>query len=105
MPSLARRAAPAWASPYRSASLRCTADGFGSSRNPAKAPHLRSPYRLLLSASGAGMSKRILAVEDQPDNRQIIRDMLAGTNYEITEAEDLPRSGPLALRAALTTQR
>ena len=34
------------------------------------------------------MSKRILVVEDQPDNRQIIRDMLAGTDYEITEAED-----------------
>jgi two-component system cell cycle response regulator DivK len=31
------------------------------------------------------MSKRILVVEDQPDNRQIIRDMLAGTDYEITE--------------------
>jgi CheY-like chemotaxis protein len=27
------------------------------------------------------MSKRILVVEDQPDNRQIIRDMLAGTDY------------------------
>ena len=25
------------------------------------------------------MSKRILVVEDQPDNRQIIRDMLAPT--------------------------
>ena len=34
------------------------------------------------------MSKRILVVEDQPDNRQIIRDVLAGTDYEITEAED-----------------
>jgi CheY-like chemotaxis protein len=34
------------------------------------------------------MSKRILAVEDQPDNRQIIRDMLAPTDYEITEAEN-----------------
>jgi CheY-like chemotaxis protein len=32
------------------------------------------------------MSKRILVVEDQPDNRQIIRDMLAPTDYEITEA-------------------
>jgi CheY-like chemotaxis protein len=28
------------------------------------------------------MSKRILVVEDQPDNRQIIRDMLAPTGYE-----------------------
>jgi two-component system, cell cycle response regulator DivK len=34
------------------------------------------------------MSKRILVVEDQPDGRQIIRDMLAGTGYEITEAEN-----------------
>jgi CheY-like chemotaxis protein len=33
------------------------------------------------------MSKRILVVEDQADNRQIIRDMLAPTDYEITEAE------------------
>ncbi len=34
------------------------------------------------------MSKRILVVEEQPDNRQIIRDMLAPTDYEITEAEN-----------------
>src|SRR6516225_4817748 len=34
------------------------------------------------------MSKRILVVEDQEDNRQIIRNMLAGTDYEITEAEN-----------------
>jgi two-component system cell cycle response regulator DivK len=34
------------------------------------------------------MSKRILVVEDQPDNRQIIRDMRAPTDYEITEAEN-----------------
>ncbi len=34
------------------------------------------------------MSKRILVVEDQPDDRQIIRDLLASTDYEITEAED-----------------
>jgi response regulator RpfG family c-di-GMP phosphodiesterase len=33
------------------------------------------------------MSKRILVVEDQPDNRQIIRDMLAPTDYEIMEVE------------------
>jgi two-component system, cell cycle response regulator DivK len=41
------------------------------------------------------MSKRILVVEDQPDNRQIIRDMLAPTDYEITEVE----SGEEALTA------
>jgi two-component system, cell cycle response regulator DivK len=34
------------------------------------------------------MTKRILVVEDQADNRQIIRDMLAPTDYQITEAED-----------------
>src|SRR5262249_24807211 len=34
------------------------------------------------------MSKRIPVIEDQLDNRQIIRDMLAGTDYEVTEAED-----------------
>jgi CheY-like chemotaxis protein len=46
------------------------------------------------------MSKRILVVEDQPDNRQIIRDMLALTDYEITEAEN----GEQAL-AAIAKQR
>jgi CheY-like chemotaxis protein len=34
------------------------------------------------------MSRRILVVEDQPDNRQIIRDVLAPTDYEIIEAEN-----------------
>ena len=33
------------------------------------------------------MSDRILVVEDQEDNRQIIRDMLTFTDYEIMEAE------------------
>ena len=33
------------------------------------------------------MSKCILVVEDQEDNRQIIRDMLTATDYEIAEAE------------------
>ena len=34
------------------------------------------------------MSKRILMMEDEKDNRQIIRDMLGGIDCEITEAED-----------------
>ncbi len=46
------------------------------------------------------MSKRILVVEDQEDNRQIIRDMLSATDYEITEAEN----GEQAL-AAVTKHR
>ena len=43
------------------------------------------------------MSKRILVVEDQEENRQIIRDMLASTDYEITEAEN----GEQALTAVM----
>ena len=46
------------------------------------------------------MSKRILVVEDQPDSRQIIRDMLTPTDYEITEGEN----GEQAL-AAIAKQR
>jgi len=34
------------------------------------------------------MTKRILVVEDQEDNRQILRDLLASTDYEIVEAEN-----------------
>ena len=34
------------------------------------------------------MSKRILVVEDQEDNRQIVRDLLMTCDYEITEAEN-----------------
>src|ERR1700739_3632120 len=46
------------------------------------------------------MTKRSVWVEDQPNNRQIIRDMLAPTDYEITEAEN----GEEAL-AAIAKQR
>src|SRR3974377_1604589 len=46
------------------------------------------------------MSKRILVVEDQRDSRQIIRDMLTPTDYEITEVEN----GEEAL-AAIAKQR
>jgi two-component system cell cycle response regulator DivK len=46
------------------------------------------------------MSKRILVVEDQEDNRQIIRDMLSATDYQITEAQN----GEEAL-AAVAKQR
>ena len=46
------------------------------------------------------MSKRILVVEDQPDNRRILRDLLANAGYELIEAE----SGEEALKA-VETQR
>src|SRR6516164_128372 len=34
------------------------------------------------------MSKRILVVEDQEDNRQILRDLLTSANFEVIEAAD-----------------
>jgi GAF domain-containing protein/CheY-like chemotaxis protein/anti-sigma regulatory factor (Ser/Thr protein kinase) len=40
------------------------------------------------SASGAVMSQRILVVEDQPDNRQILRDLLTSADFEVIEAVD-----------------
>ena len=46
------------------------------------------------------MSKHILVVEDQEDNRQILRDLLSTADIEITEAEN----GEQAL-AAVAKQR
>jgi two-component system cell cycle response regulator DivK len=46
------------------------------------------------------MTKRILVVEDQEDNRQILRDLLGSVGYEMTEAEN----GEAAL-AAVAKQR
>ena len=34
------------------------------------------------------MTKRILVVEDEEDNRQILRDLLATSGYEMVEAKD-----------------
>jgi two-component system, cell cycle response regulator DivK len=46
------------------------------------------------------MSKLILVVEDQADNRQILRDLLGNAGYDLVEAED----GEQAL-AAIAKQR
>jgi two-component system, cell cycle response regulator DivK len=52
----------------------------------------RLEFRVLASVSSKSseprMSKRILVVEDQEDNRQIVRDLLTTCDYEITEAEN-----------------
>ena len=82
-------------------------------RRDARRPHLgrvRSPgqgstFSFTLPDHGraggeASMSKRILVVEDQEDNRQILRDLLASADYEMTEAEN----GEEAL-AAVAKQR
>ena len=34
------------------------------------------------------MTRHILVVEDQEDNRQIVRDLLTANDYEMTEAEN-----------------
>jgi two-component system, cell cycle response regulator DivK len=47
---------------------------------------------------GAIMSKRILVIEDQEDNRQILRDLLTSADFEVIEAED----GETGLAAAAT---
>ena len=39
-------------------------------------------------AGGSGMTKRILVVEDQEDNRRIMRDLLTSAGYELIEATD-----------------
>ena len=49
------------------------------------------------------MSKRILVVEDQADNRQIIRDMLTPTDYEVTEVEN-GEQARLQLRTSESTE-
>jgi hypothetical protein len=61
--------------------------GFGSSRSLAKARVCVHAADHCRAAGGNDVSKRILVVEDQADNRQIIRDMLAPTDYEITGVE------------------
>jgi two-component system cell cycle response regulator DivK len=37
------------------------------------------------------VSKRILVVEDQEDNRQILRDLLTSADFEVIEAADVSR--------------
>jgi two-component system cell cycle response regulator DivK len=45
-------------------------------------------FRPCRTAGEAGMSKRILVVEDQEDNRQILRDLLGNAGFELVEAEN-----------------
>jgi two-component system, cell cycle response regulator DivK len=43
---------------------------------------------LFVETGGAWRGRRILLVEDQEDNRQIVRDLLTATDCEIVEARD-----------------
>jgi DNA-binding NtrC family response regulator len=55
------------------------------------------------------MSQRILVVEDQPDNRQILRDLLTSAEFEVIEAVDgqagLPHPRPIDQTSFLTGRR
>src|SRR5215831_16937950 len=42
----------------------------------------------VVGSSEASMTRHILVVEDQEDNRQIMRDLLTANDYEMTEAEN-----------------
>ena len=46
------------------------------------------------------MNKQILIVEDQEDNRRILRDLFANAGYELIEA----KSGEEALSALVTSR-
>jgi two-component system cell cycle response regulator DivK len=45
-----------------------------------------------------GMSKRILVIEDEEDNRKIVRDLLTNAGFEMIEAEDGEKGVAAALR-------
>src|SRR6266498_1589633 len=65
----------------------CTVGGSGS--NPSRARDRHANFTLCGSKpKGAIMSKRILVVEDQEDNRQILRDLLTSADFEVIEAVD-----------------
>jgi two-component system cell cycle response regulator DivK len=49
-----------------------------------------------VQAASVWRGRRILSVEDQEDNRQIVRDLLTATDYEVVEA----RNGKEAIIAA-----
>ena len=79
----AARAAPASASRSRSGSSSCTAGGSGSNPSPGQGSTFRFTLPVAAERAGRpGMTKRILVVEDQEDNRRILRDLLTSAGYE-----------------------
>src|SRR6476660_4722143 len=73
---------------------------FGLSRRSARVPSSLSQCRYTRSDRWPTMGKCILVVEDQEDNRQILRDLLGNAGFDLIEAEN----GEQAL-AALAKQR
>ena len=52
---------------------------------------------------GAIMSKRILVVEDQEDNRQILRDLLTSADFKLSKRRMARRGLPQRRRTARTS--
>src|SRR5689334_4570564 len=73
------------------------ADASGSSPKSARAQRLHLQFRSRSSGRWP-MSKCILVVEDQEDNRRILRDPLGNAGYELIEVA----SGEDALAAVMT---
>ena len=69
-------------------SSSCTAADLGRVGARARARPSASPCRSAPSARRRRMTKRILVVEDQEDNRRIMRDLLTSAGYELIEAVD-----------------
>jgi two-component system cell cycle response regulator DivK len=61
---------------------------YGSNPTSVKVQSFRLAFLSSLKSGGPTMSKCILVVEDQPDNRQILRDLLGNAGYELVEAEN-----------------
>ena len=79
----AERRHRAWASPSPSASSRCMAGGFwvDSELGQGLDIYIHTSGQRRTTGGASRMSKRILVVEDQEDNRQILRDLLASVGY------------------------
>ena len=78
-----------WVLQSQSALSRCTAVAFGSipASGAGATFSFTAPARVELTG-GATMNKTILVVEDQEDNRQILRDLLASAGFLMIEAHD-----------------
>ena len=88
--STRRRAAPGSGSPSPSASSSCTAGSIwvDSSSGQGSTFRFTGAGRGRSEQAGGDMAKRILIVEDHEDNRQILRDLLTYTGYDMVEAEN-----------------
>src|SRR6266498_2322477 len=80
---------------HRARPIDCQAHRRDARRADLGRIRARQGIEVLFHASGAGrgtsgavMSKRILVVEDQEDNRKILRDLLTSADFEVIEAVD-----------------